>query len=237
MNLRSRSIFWLILLCTLCLSACVAHAPMSDSIMFNTLDRKEIEPKKLYKAQAMQTDLGPFFRIEARRYFKNTNDRIARDWFVYNNMGASHSISRIKKIKNDHNAISFNLGPAALGIDFTKRIHPKNYLTVAYSYPLHFQAYHQVKLIENRNRGLALGWGYQRINFPFEGYKPCEDDPCGWYNWPQKVYDSIDTFGIRAYHLKKNYDESSDLRFGLYVGYAPELKRQIIQFSISSIGF
>jgi hypothetical protein len=173
--------------------------------MFKKVDTDQSKSAITTRAQAFTSDLGPFFRKDARVYLQNQNNRIRRTGPLRNSFGFSYSLSKIIEMTKYNNAISFSFGLGAICADITQKIMNNHYLSAGFSNTQNIQAYYQYKLFETSKRGVAIGLGYQRLSFSFEEFsEPCEDDPCSGPIFPPLLYDTIDTFGVRAFTVSKN---------------------------------
>lgn len=225
-----------LLICCFLLTGCVSHALVSDSIMFKKGETDQKESSKSTISQSFTSDLGPFFSLDARAYLQDQNDRIRRSVALRNVFGFSYTLSNTIEMTKYNNAISFSLGFGAIGADITQKLSRNHYLSAGFSNRQNIQAYYQYKLLETAKRGVAIGLGYQRLSFTFEEVpEPCES-PCSGPFFPPLLYDTIDTFGFRAFTVSRKLTESN-LRVGIYVGYAPYLNRTIVRFNIINLNF
>ncbi len=220
-----------LLLITLVLSAiflfegCATHAPVSENLMFyNKVTNPNHESSNEYGFVSTYSPT----KSPAVTFAENEHSERGPDYdyerFTYNRYGLSGGAYLVNYDGEGRFAFSGTVGVLVTGADATVKLWGRNYFTAAISTPMHTQLYLQHRTFNNSKFGAALGIGYQSTAYSF-------DSQDGFISIERK---NLNSFGARGFVIfRDNANINSPARrFGVYVGYAPLIKRPIVQVSL-----
>ncbi|GIV61543.1 MAG: hypothetical protein KatS3mg044_0409 [Rhodothermaceae bacterium] len=198
-----------ILLVALWLGGCAMHAPMSETYVFH--DRQHTRP-----AHTADVTLG-FTATQSllpRRLLETRDNKLANP---FQRAGGGYVGLYHKEI-----ALSLSAGALMLGADATFRLWGRNYASVLASFGgwrltwLH-------RTLNTPRLGATLGLVVQREYLTFW----CEGDFCTSDRW-------LTSAGLRASGILRTAPtDNGVLHGGLYLGYAPDLRRPVLQLTVS----
>lgn len=150
----------------LLLGGCVAHMPMSETVIFH-------DPATRYRHDA-RVGAGfagtfsptlPWVSQEAGRRFPDIAHRAHEVRVNPNRMSGGVYLSFFDE--DGRVAFSTTLGILTAGVDMTAHLAERNYATLSYSMPDQFQAFLQHRVYNDPTFGFVAGAGYRRELFEF----------------------------------------------------------------------
>ncbi|MFA5670121.1 MAG: hypothetical protein WC967_12845 [Balneolaceae bacterium] len=217
---RNFGIITFIISITFLLGGCVAHAPMSESLMFHDKATKpthnssvELGVAGTYSSTRKAAVKFAEEVYPEEKYKSHDKPVNANRW--------SGGFYLAHFDDEGRYAFSTTFGVLVIGWDASIKLWGRNYLTAAYSISQHGQLYVQHRAFNNPEYGISLGLGYQSSEFTF-------DD--GLFSLKSN---NLNAFGMRGFVIIRDELGTSQMKFGSFVGYAPLINQPIIQFTLS----
>jgi hypothetical protein len=204
---------------------CAVHAPVSENIMFSK-GATQTEPKKKTSVGAAVT-FAPMRAIAedmARQAYPQWDYRVEDLPINPNRFGAGLFWATYDAQKRY--AFSGTVGILFVGLDGTMRVWGRSYMTVAVSWPGQVQGYVQHRLLNTASVSAAAGIGYRRDLLTFL-------PPCGnfCFDVETRSLHSVGARGLLFYQAVN--DKQGGLQLGIYAGYAPQVKRPLIDVTLT----
>ncbi len=191
------------------LTGCALHAPMSETLLFH-------EPYPTRPAHTADVTLGitATQTLVPRRLLETRELKLANP---FQRAGGLYL-----GLYHEEIALSFSAGVLMLGADATFHLWGRNYASVLAS----FGGWRLTWLHRTMNTpylGAALGLAVQRERFMFW----CDGDFCTSGTW-------LTSAGVRAFGILRTAPtDNGVLHGGLYLGYAPAIRRPVLQLTLS----
>lgn len=207
------------------LSSCAVHAPVSENIMFSTeATQAEIKERKSVGVAVTIAPMRAIAYDVARQTYPQWAYRIEDLPLNPNRVGAGLFWAAYDA--QGRYAFSGTAGILFMGLDGTIRMWGPNYMTAAVSWPGQVQGYVQHRWLDNASVKAAAGVGYRRDLLTFL-------PPCGnfCFDVETRPVHSVGARGLLFYQAEN--DKQGGLQLGVYAGYTPQVKRPVIDITLT----